>query len=263
MYTVKSYPHGTFCWAECTSTDTDAAKPFYTGLFGWKATDDPVGEGMIYTRFSQGGHDVAALSPMRPDQGDMPSHWNTHINVDDVHALPDRVRELGGTVIVEPFDVLDAGHMMVIADPTGAAITLWQAKNHIGAGLVNTAGAMVWNELNTTDAEAAKTFYGELLGWTFHKMADMDYWVIDNQGRGNGGIMEITEDMGDMPPAWMVYFTVEDVDAAFKRVKELGGSTITEVMEGPGMRFVVAADPAGAAFYLMESDELDTWPQDE
>ena len=129
------------------------AKPFYAELMGWEIEDVPMGEGMFYTMYKSDGEHVAGLSQMQPEmqsQG-MPSHWSSYVTVDDVDALAGKVTELGGTVISEPFDVFDSGRMMVLQDPTGAIVCLWQAKNHIGSGLVNTPGAMTWNELTTND----------------------------------------------------------------------------------------------------------------
>ncbi|MGF1504604.1 MAG: VOC family protein [Chloroflexi bacterium] len=261
MYTVTTYPPGTFCWADLTSTDAKAATTFYKDLMGWESTDLPMGEGRVYTMFSCDGHETAALS-QATEEG-MPSFWTSYIDVDDVDALVDRVKELGGTLMHEPFDVFDNGRMMVITDPSGGTVALWQAKERIGAGLVNTAGAMSWNELATRDVEAAMTFFSGLLGWTFDKQDGMDYWVIKNKGRSNGGILKMTEDWGEMPPHWMVYFSINELDAALEKVKELGGNVPMGIIESDTMRFAVVADPAGAHLTLIEFDEktFDTWPQ--
>jgi predicted enzyme related to lactoylglutathione lyase len=261
MFTVTKYPHGTFGWADCTSTDASKAKPFYEGLMGWRSNDLPIGGGMVYTMFEQDGHSVTAISQMDPAQQaqGMPSHWNTYINVDDVDAVTGRVAQAGGTVLVEPMDVLDSGRMSVVQDPTGAAVGLWQARNHIGAGLVNTPGAMTWNELATRDAAAAKAFFGTLLGWTYEKMADMDYHIIHNKGRMNGGIMQMTDAWGDLPPHWMVYFSVKDIDEAAARVRALGGIVHVEKSDTGTGSFLVMSDPAGAVCSLIQLNAPDPW----
>src|SRR4051812_2969672 len=96
---------------------------------------------------------VAAVSPQRDDeraQG-IPAHWNSYVTVDVVDAVASRVGDLGGQVYVPPFDVMDVGRRAVLGDPTGGVLSLWEARRHPGAGLVNAPGAFWWNELATRD----------------------------------------------------------------------------------------------------------------
>lgn len=259
MFTVTKYPQGTISWADCSSTDVEKSKQFYADVLGWNFTDVPMGDGQFYTMYEVDGKSVAGLGPQ---QGDIPSIWNTYISVDDVDAMAAKVTELGGSVHVPPMDVFDSGRMMVFQDPTGAYISLWQPKNHIGAGLVNTVGAMCWNELMTRDVEKAKTFFADLLGWEYQKMDGMDYWLIMNNGRMNGGIMPIGDDNPDMPPNWSVYFNVADIDEAMKKVEASGGKQITPIMgeadTSPG-RFVPVSDPSGAVLLLIQAIQADPW----
>ena len=93
-------------------------------------------------------------------------------------------------VFVGPMDVSDIGRMAVFADPTGAAIGVWQPKSFIGAELANEAGAFTWNELNTRDLAAAKAFYSVVFGWEPHDadMGEMTYteWKLgDRYGGGH------------------------------------------------------------------------------
>ena len=260
MYTVKKYPHGTFNWADTSSTDPTAAKQFYMDLFGWGNTDIPIGNDMTYTMFQHQGQHVAALSQATPEalEQNIPSHWSCYVAVDDVDALLPVVTANGGQIIFGPMDVFDSGRMAFFMDPTGAALGLWQARSHIGAGIVNTVGAMCWNELLTRDTEAAKAFYSVVLGWEFH--GDGHYIHITNRGRNNGGMLEMDESFGEMPPCWMPYFNVADIDAAMKRVEELGGKVITPKMEAPDTGwFTVVQDPAGAVFYIMQLAQADPW----
>lgn len=261
MYTVTSYPHGTFSWADCNSTNPAQSKTFLQTLMGWEHEDMPMGDGSVYTMLKQDGEEVAAVSPMQSDmveQG-VPPHWQSYISVDNVDSLVDKVTELGGKVVAPPFDVLEAGRMMIIQDPTGAMVNLWQAKNHIGAGLVNTVGAMMWNELITPDAPKAMDFYGALLGWTFQKMENQDYWLALNKGRANGGIFPMADDMAGMPPAWMVYYNVADLKTMLEKVTSNGGSIhLQGHADGLG-DFALVADPTGSTFYMMEAKDVETW----
>src|SRR3954468_7531811 len=176
-----SHPHGAFSWVDNATTDQEAAKSFYAAMFGWDYRDSPVGDGVYYSMALKDGANAAAIAPQQQDeisQG-IPPHWNNYVTVDDVDAVSARVGELGGTLVVEPFDVMDVGRMSVLIDPTGGVLCLWEARSNIGAGVVNEHGALCWNELNTRDVEAAQAFYGELLGWTFEKIPDipMEYWT--------------------------------------------------------------------------------------
>jgi predicted enzyme related to lactoylglutathione lyase len=264
MFTVTKYPHGTFCWADCASTDVAKARSFYETVMGWTSNDIPIGDGMMYTMFQKDGKTVAAISQMQPEmqsQG-IPSHWMNYINVEDVDALVDKIKELGGTVLVEPMDVFEEGRMLVLQDPTGAQVSLWEAKNHIGASLVNTPGAITWNELYTPDIDKAKKFYSDLLGWEYDVDEPSGYLSITNKGRGNGGVMALTEAMGDMPPNWTVYFSVEDIDATIEKAQANGGTVMMPKTDAAGIgHFTVIADPAGATAIYMQLKEPEPWKE--
>lgn len=262
MYTVTKYPHGTFSWADAMSTDSEKAKEFYIGLLGWGKEEFPMGEGMTYTMFEQDGSHVAAVSPMPSEmQGqNIPSHWNNYVTVDDVDSMVDKVKDNGGTVVSEPFDVFDSGRMMIIQDPTGATVSLWQAKSHIGAGVVNKPGAMMWNELATRDVETAKNFYNKVLGWEYQVDDKSGYTMILNNGRMNGGMMQMDEKWGDMPPNWMVYFNLADLDGTLKKVEDLGGKVVMGKTEAAGVGyFSIVSDPAGAVCTIMQANQYDEW----
>ncbi len=258
MYKVTKYPHGTFSWTDNTSTNAEAAKAFYMDLFGWGKVDEPLGGGMFYTMFQHEGEHVAGFAAMMPDmQGQgIPSHWTNYVSVDDVDAMVEPVKANGGTILFEPMDIFDSGRMLQFMDRTGAKLGLWQPKNHIGAGVVNTVGAMCWNDLVTNDAAAAKAFYAALLGWEFY--GDDHYIHISNRGRNNGGMIE----MKDMPPCWMPYFHVANVDDAMKRVEELGGAVVVGKHEAPDTGWwSIVKDPAGAHFYVMQLIAADAWEE--
>ncbi|GAB5491358.1 MAG: VOC family protein [Phototrophicaceae bacterium] len=264
MFKVTKYPHGTFSWADCSSTDWAGGKQFYADVFGWETEDLPMGEGTFYTMFKQDGENVGAINPMQAEmqaQG-VPSHWMNYITVDDVDALVDKVTEFGGTVVAEPFDVFDDGRMMIIQEPTGATVALWQAKNTIGAGLVNTVGAMLWNELLTRDPQKAMDFFNKLLGWEYQQDGERDYLMIVNKGRMNGGILNLDDSMPGVPSHFMAYYNVADLEESLEKVKAGGGAVhIQAEAEGVG-KFAMIADPQGAMLYLMQADNVEEWVED-
>jgi predicted enzyme related to lactoylglutathione lyase len=263
MFTVTKYPQGAFCWADCTSKDAATAKAFYTDALGWSANDLPTDIGVDYTMFAHDGHQVAALSQMSPQMAEqgMPSMWNHYISVEDVEAMGQNITELGGTVIMPAFDVMDQGRMLVFQDPTGAMVSLWQPKQHIGAGLVNTAGAMSWNELVTRDPQTAQDFFSKLFGWEFEKMPDMDYWTFKNNGRMNGGMMLMTDEWEGIPPHWMVYFSVADTDAVLEKITANGGQVRVPAFDMQAGRMAVVADPTGATFSILQSSQPEAWTE--
>ena len=149
MAEFTSYAHGTPCWVDITSPELERTIAFYTGLFGWEAETDPRPEAGGYTMFTKDGKYVAAASP--PQQEGMPAYWTTYLASDDVDETARKIRDAGGTLLVDPFDVFDAGRMTVAQDPTGATFGVWQAGSHIGAQLANEPGTLNWNQCQTND----------------------------------------------------------------------------------------------------------------
>ena len=246
-----SYAPGTFCWADLTTTDAARAKAFYGELFGWEAEDMPAGEAGTYTMLRLDGRDVCGLA----ERADATPAWLSYVSVEDVDARSARAGELGATVLQEPFDVLDAGRMALVQDPTGAVLALWQPRRHPGAALVNDPGAMCLNQLNTPEPEVAQRFYGELFGWRIEPVGtdEQPYWGVYNGGALNGGMMALPAG-AEAPPHWLVYFTTPDLDAAAQAIGRLGGRVVVAPMAVPGGRIAVAQDPQGAAFALFEGD---------
>src|SRR5437588_229241 len=160
---VTKHETGRFCWAELSTTDGPGAKAFYSALFGWETTDNPMGPDMVYTMLNLKGQSAAAL--YQDNSGKAPPQWGTYVSVDDLDAASARAKELGGTVIAGPFDVMEHGRMAVVQDPTGAVFSMWQPKGHIGYTVINEPGAVCWNELYTRDTSAAAEFYSGLFGY--------------------------------------------------------------------------------------------------
>src|SRR5881394_2429618 len=181
------YDPGTFSWVDLTTSDASAAKAFYGVLLGWEFEDDDIPGGGTYTMCRVDGDYVAAI-PSSTDQA--PPRWNNYVTVASADDAAARAKELGATVIEEPFDVMAAGRMALLTDPTGATLCVWEPREAIGAGRVNEPGALTWNELHTPDVDAAAVFYGDLFGWTTEALdtgGGPPYSVIRNGERSNGG----------------------------------------------------------------------------
>jgi len=244
-----SYEPGTPSWVDLSTPDPDAAKRFYGALFGWEFEDNDIPGGGTYTMCKVDGEYVAAI----PSSTDIaPPHWNNYVTVASADDAAAKAKELGATLIEEPFDVMGAGRMALLADPAGATLCVWEARDAIGAGRVNEPGALTWNELHTTDLDGASAFYGALFSWTTEPMPTGDgppYHVISNSGRSNGGI---TATQPGEPPNWVPYFAVSSVDDALSEANEGGGATLAGPIPMPQGRIAVLRDPQGAVFALWE-----------
>jgi len=253
MPTRDSYAQGTPNWVDLQTTDQAAAKAFYTGVFGWSYDDQPMEGDAVYSMAKIGDENVAAIAPQSPElaAAGAPPMWNTYLAVDSADEAVAKVGPAGGTVAMEPFDVMDAGRMAFVLDPSGAPVALWQAGQHIGSTLVNEPGTVVWNEL-ITDNPAAVTFYEQVLGVTTTTvdMGGDKYTMFQVGGKEVGGTTP--PQMAGVPNHWHVYFAVADADASTAKVTELGGSVVVPPFDTPIGKMAVVADPQGAVFSLFQ-----------
>jgi predicted enzyme related to lactoylglutathione lyase len=261
------YIAGVPCWVDTNQPDPDAAAEFYGALFGWETENamPPDSPGKYFMARIR-GRDVAAISSqMEPGE----PTWNTYIQVDSADDAAAKVREAGGTVLSEPFDVFDSGRMAVFADPQGATFSVWEPRAHLGSRVVNEHGSVNFNNLATTDVERAKAFYGAVFGWGLLDMGPGNgVWTLPGYGDHleelNPGTRERFGEMGapggfidavasvreadDGKAAWGVIWGVDDADATAARAEELGGRVIVAPVDAPWVRTSVIADPQGATF---------------
>jgi uncharacterized protein len=264
------YIPGVPCWIDTTQPDPEAAVTFYRGLFDWEFEDvmPQDSEGSYFIARIRGG-DVAAVSST-PEAAPKAATWNTYIWVESADETASKVREAGGRALLEPFDVMDAGRMAVFADPEGATFCVWQAKEHKGARIVNEAGSLNFNGLNTRDVEGARAFYGAVFGWEVLNLEGGGMmWALPGYGdhleQGSPGLRKGMAEMGaprgfedvvasivpiagDQSPHWNVTFAVDDADATAAKADELGGRIVIPPFDAPWVRMSVLADPQGATF---------------
>jgi predicted enzyme related to lactoylglutathione lyase len=268
----NGYIPGVPCWVDTNQPDPVAAVPFYAGLFGWELEDGmPEGSGSHYLIGRIRGGDVAAISSI-PEGAPPMAVWNTYIWVDDVDITAKKVAEAGGAVLSEPFDVMDAGRMAVLADTEGAVFCAWQPKEHRGAKVVNEHGAVNFNGLACRDVAAAERFYGAVFGWKQLPLPGSPMWALPGYGDHleelTPGLREQTAAMGapdgfidvvaqlmpipegdaDTHPHWNVTFATDDVEATAARARELGGEVVEGPVDAPWVRMAVIRDPQGALF---------------
>ena len=256
MPIIERHAPGNVCWAELVTSRQPEAKRFYMELFAWTANDMPMGPNDFYTMFQLEGRDVGAAYTLRPEmvkQG-VPAHWGLHVAVASADDAATRAASLGAKVLAPAFDVYDAGRMAVILDPTGAQLSLWQAKRNIGFGIAGVPGSFCWADLMTPDPQRAAKFYSGLFGWKLETgQQGGDYLHIKNGEQFIGGIPPAGSGGPGVPSHWSLYYQVTDCDASTAKAKALGATIRMPptTMEGLG-RWAVLADPQGAAFSVFQ-----------
>jgi hypothetical protein len=254
----SSFPTNTPSWVDLRTPDPKAAQAFYGSIFGWTAADlGPEAGG--YAMFQQDGANVSGVGPTMGEG--QPAAWTSYINVVDAEATVARATIAGATIFMEPTQIMDAGHMALFADPTGAVIGLWQPGQHTGAEVANDPNTWCWNELNTRDTAKATSFYRHVFEWDAETsdMGTMTYTEWKNGGATIGGMMEMPAAVPAAVPAhWLVYFAVSDTDATVAAAEKLGASTLMAATDVPPGRFAVLSDPAGATFAIIKMNPAGT-----
>jgi predicted enzyme related to lactoylglutathione lyase len=241
-------------WVDLASSDAAASRDFYSKLFGWKVEVDPDPQFGGYALARIGGKDVAGIGPkMMPEA---PTAWTIYIASADAADTAKKAEAEGGKVVVPPMAVGDTGTMVVIQDPSGAFLGIWQPNTMPGSTVIGQANAFGWAELSARGVEKAKPFYKKLFGWG-EKQSDMgegqQYTEFLLAGESIAGGMEMNAMVpAEVPSYWLAYFTVPDVDKAYKKATELGAQSMLEPQDFPGGRFAIVADPQGASFGLLK-----------
>jgi len=276
------YIAGVPCWVDTAQPDAAAAAAFYGGLFGWELEEAmPQGSPGSYLMARLRGRDVAAISSI-PEGAPARATWSTYIWVDSADDATARVRAAGGSVLSEPFDVMDAGRMAVLADTEGAVFCVWQAGRHKGARIVNEPGSLNFNVLRCHDLEAAKRFYAAVFGWAILRLGTGDFWALTTYGDyletmtpgvreqaaafgapGFADVLAAVNLIADADPAdpeWGVTFSTDDADATAAKAVELGGTVVAPPVDAPYSRLTAIRDPQGATFsatqFVIENKDI-------
>jgi predicted enzyme related to lactoylglutathione lyase len=269
MSNQDRYIPGVPCWVDTSQPDPEAAVTFYGELFGWEFEDatPPGAPGRYYIARIRGG-DVAAVGS-QPQGAPATAVWNTYVWVADADETAARVRAAGGSVLMEPSDVADAGRTAVFTDPAGAAFRVWQANQHRGAAIVNEHASLNFNNLHTRDVDGARDFYRAVFGWALLDAGSAaSMWALPAYGdfleqrtpglRANiaqmGAPERFEEVVASLTPIaddaahWGVTFAVDDADAIATRAAELGGQVLVAPFDAPWVRMTIITDPQGATF---------------
>lgn len=254
-YRDEAWPAGTPCWIDLAVDDAQAAREFYTALFGWDVHDGPAEAGG-YLMALKDGRPAAGMMGKPPEMAQMPSAWSMYFAVEDVDKSLAAVTDAGGSVAVGAMDVMDVGRMAFALDPAGAGFGLWQARAHHGVGVFNEPGSVCWNELHTRDYAAALEFYSTVFGFLTHDigMEGMEYstFTLAEGGDDVGGMHHDTDLPEGVPPYWLVWFAVGDCDAAAARATELGSTLMMPPADTPFGKMAVAQGPQGEVFGIID-----------
>ena len=256
MISLKNRP----AWVDLATSDAEAARKFYSQLFGWdmEVSEDPQYGGYATAKVPGGGAESSAAGIGPKQDPNMPNVWSLYIGSDDLDALADSVKQAGGTIVAAPFDVGDQGRMAVFQDPSGAFISAWQAAqmSQFAYGKPNTFG---WAELNARDVANVVPFYEKVFGWTTN-LQEFDpslppYRELHQNGDPILGAWEMNPEIpAEVPSYWQIYFNVDDVDATHSKALSLGATEMVEPQDFPGGRFSILSDPQGASIALLKTD---------
>ena len=259
MPKVDSIPVGAPIWMDLSTSDLDRAEAFYGALFGWSVERGPQDEFGGYSTAMLGDRRVAGMMPKwnDPEAGEMPDAWTVYLHTADSAATLAAVSANGGQAIVEPMAVGPFGIMSVFVDPAGAVFGTWQPDQHDGYQVFGEHGAPAWFELMSLDIEATSAFYPAVFGGTLKdmEMEGPSYRTLNINGEDMAGMMDAKGLMPEgVPSNWIIYFGVDDVDAAAAQAVELGGSIAVPLTDTAWGRFTVLADPMGAHFAIIGVD---------
>jgi predicted enzyme related to lactoylglutathione lyase len=253
----EAWPTGTPNWVDLAVDDPQAAAAFYGDLLGWSVPDPGPDSGGYLLAFKS---DRAAAGIGPKAIADMPSTWSTYFASDDADATAAAVRAAGGSLLMEPFNVMDSGRMFFAAAPDGSTFGVWQAMNHTGAGIYNEPGSYAWNELHSRDLGAAKKFYSAVFGFSYDDAGtdELPYLIAkrpdqaDKAGAGVGGMAPATMLPDGAPSMWLTWFAVTSCDDAVARVGDLGGGTLMAPTDSPFGRMAVVSGAQGEVFGVID-----------
>lgn len=246
---VERHP-GKFVWFELVTPDARRAQAFYAEVLGWRVQPFPMGSEtyeMVYAGDTMiGGY----AAPRRP--GERP-RWLSYVSVTDVDRAVAQAVGAGGRLLEPASDIPGVGRRAGLVDPQGAEFRVFRSTMGDPPDPEQVPeGRWVWNELHVPDTSAALAFYGRVLGFqhrAFGPDAGEAYFILSRDGVDRGGVT--SAGCNEVPPHWLPYVHVRDVDGAVARGRRAGGE-VRMVEDIPGVgRFAVLVEPGGAALALL------------
>jgi predicted enzyme related to lactoylglutathione lyase len=242
------------CWTDLETPDVQSAQAFYAAVLGWSY---PALDEAGYATAETPGGTAAGIGPIANTK--QTPAWTLYFASDDVDETARAIVTYGGTLVVDPGDVGSLGRLLIASDPAGGVFGVWQGGTQIGATVVNEPGALVWEDLRSTDPDAARRFYGDVFRHDFQAlpMAGPDYFTFHLIGDksplgGMGGMFGAPQ---GTPSHWLVYFAVADTDATASAAERAGGKVIAAPFDSPFGRLAGIVDPAGAVFWVIQPND--------
>lgn len=246
---------GKFIWHDLVTTDLEAGKRFYSGLFGWTYEQRRGPNGNPYTLAKSGDRFVAGMVVEQPPKdGSDVSRWLGYLSVPDLGLAVKQNGTAGGSTVVERLDISDFVRVAAIIDPQGAVLGL--AQSSIGDpddSDAGKSGRVVLDELLASDPAAATRFYKALAGYKVdvQQRNGGEYTLLIVDGVKRAGILKNPLDGVD--PLWLTYFGVQDVKATTAKVGGLGGRVLltpaADIRDG---KLALVVDPSGALLALQQ-----------
>jgi uncharacterized protein len=255
---------GKVVWHDLLTNTPEASRRFYGELFGWEFEQPRVfvgvGSGDSYMLIRHNGKLIGGMVDTNAlGKKENISQWITTISVPDIDAAVERVAGAGGKVINAPESIGERGRMAVIEDATGALFAMIQTRHGDPGDAEPVPNGWLWDELWTSDVDAATGFYQAVLGFqhTDHAVekADRAYRVLRHGDKPRAGVLK--NPFEAERPVWVNYIRVEDPSAVTAKVEGLGGRVLVEAQSRPiGGEVAFIAGPSGAGVALQ------TWPLD-
>jgi len=248
----KSANDGRFIWRESMTQNADKTQKFYGALFGW--TFDTGATGGEYIHIKNAGKPIGGVMQMPKDKSHVPTHWESYVKVRDVDACIAAAQKLGGKAHWGPMDVPNVGRMSGILSFDGAALSIMAPSqpDQPRDSERPPVGTFCWETLTTGDVDRSKTFWTTVLGWTTSSGAGQPTFAV-GEGPTNM-VADIQTAQGGVPPNWLTFVVVAELEASCAKAAELGGKVVMPATPIPNMgRMAVITDDQGSAIGLFES----------
>jgi predicted enzyme related to lactoylglutathione lyase len=252
---LKTKYMNTFVWVGLATSEQEAAKDFYATLFDWSYSDQSIDGGRVYTTAVVKGTQVAGIHARGDEEQRIAPQWTSYISVDNVDDAAKTAESIGGSRLIQPFDVAELSRIAIVRDTSGALVGLWQEKRSTASRLFNQHGTLNWNELATRDMTGARDFYTKLLGWSIEEKTTDEgapYMVFRNAAGATGGMTPMTR---GAQSHWRVYFDIDDTDRRVQKARAAGASVINGPRDTMFGRYALLRDPEGAMFAVISATE--------
>ena len=254
-----TYTPGRFVWHELMTDDIEKAKTFYNGLVGWTTETMKMPDGSDYHMIKLGGdHMIGGYfdkNKLGPDMAKgVPNSWTAYVSVPNIDEGVAAVSSNGGTVVV-PKTEIGMGTFAGVTDPQGAFFYLWKSAEADPEPGPPKAGTFCWDQLNTTDTAAAKTFYAKVTGWVPGEFAGSE--IFKTNENDEMGVASLMEAQPGVPPHWLAHIMLTtSLDDGRKKTESLGGTVVVPEIPVPSVgKFAIITDNTGATVSIFEPEK--------